>query len=262
MKFQLPDELRTVTVTRYITPLREGGSLPALAEADDDFKYVLKFRGAGHGVKALISEFLGGQIAKFLGLPIPELVFAELHEAFGKTEADEEIQDLLVFSKGLNLGLHYLQGALTFEAATNKCDSYLASQIVWFDAFITNVDRTFRNTNLLIWHKEIWLIDNGASFYFHHSWDNWETAAKTPFAFIKDHVLLPYATELDPVHEEYTNALNPDILKEIVAQIPLDWLQWEGSGLTPDQIKDVYTQFLCIRLEHATTFLEQAKNAR
>ncbi len=262
MVHTLPNELRTVTVTRYITPLREGGSLPALAEADDDFKYVIKFRGAGHGVKGVISEFLGGQIAKYLGLPIPELVFAELHEAFGKTEADEEIQDLLVFSKGLNLGLHYLQGALTFEAAVNTCDSYLASKIVWFDAFITNVDRTFRNTNLLIWHKEIWLIDNGASFYFHHSWDNWEQSAKTNFPFIKDHVLLPFASELDRVHKEYTQILSPEILRGIVNQIPDTWLQWDGSELTPDEIREVYTQFLCIRLANATNFLEFAKNAR
>lgn len=259
---QLPETLRTVTATRYITPLREGGSLPALAEANDDFKYVVKFRGAGHGVKALISEFLGGQIAKYLGLPIPELVFIELDEAFGKTEADEEIQDLLIFSKGLNLGLHYLQGALTFEAALNECDPYLASQIVWLDAFITNVDRSFRNTNLLIWHKEIWLIDNGAAFYFHHSWDNWEQSAKTPFPLIKDHVLLPFATQLDKVHQEFTALLTPEVINGIVEQIPEDWLIWKDNDLTPSEIKAVYAQFMCIRLEHSNNFLEQAKNAR
>lgn len=175
-------DLRTVTVMRYITPLREGGSLPALAEADDDFKYVVKFRGAGHGVKALIAEYLGGQIARFLGLPVPEMVFINLDEAFGRTEGDEEIQDLLKFSEGLNFGLHYLSGALTYDAIVNDCDVLLASKIVWLDAFITNVDRTFKNTNLLIWKKEIWLIDHGASFYFHHSWDNWEQTAKTPFS--------------------------------------------------------------------------------
>ena len=194
--------LRTVNVTRYITPLREGGSLPALAEADDDFKYVLKFRGAGHGVKALIAEFLGGQIARYLGLPVPELVFANLDEAFGRTEADEEIQDLLQFSQGLNLGLHYLSGAITYDAATNDCDATLASKIVWLDAFITNVDRTFKNTNLLIWKKELWLIDHGAAFYFHHSWDNWQANAISPFALIKDHVLLPKASKLEEVRKE------------------------------------------------------------
>lgn len=254
--------LRTVNVTRYITPLREGGSLPALAEADDDFKYVLKFRGAGHGVKALIAEFLGGQIAKILGLPVPELVFSNLDEAFGRTEADEEIQDLLKFSQGLNLGLHFLSGALTYDAAANDCDALLASKIVWLDAFITNVDRTFKNTNLLLWKKELWLIDHGASFYFHHSWTNWETTAKTPFALIKDHVLLPKATQLEAAHVFCTKTLNSAILKEIVNQIPDEWLEWEDQSMSPETIKEVYFQFLTIRLQHAELFLKQAQDAR
>ncbi len=255
-------DLRTVNVIRYITPLREGGSLPALAEADDDFKYVLKFRGAGHGVKALIAEYLGGQIAGYLGLPVPELVFATLDEAFGRTEADEEIQDLLKFSQGLNLGLHYLSGALTYDAAVNDCDALLASKIVWLDAFITNVDRTFKNTNLLIWKKEIWLIDHGASFYFHHSWTNWEQSTLTPFALIKDHVLLPKADKLEEAHTEFTNKLNDSILKNIVDRIPEDWLQWEDNELTPEEIKSVYFQFLSIRLKNASIFLKQAQDAR
>ncbi len=254
--------LRTVNVTRYITPLREGGSLPALAEADDDFKYVLKFRGAGHGVKALIAEFLGGQIAKYLGLPIPELVFANLDEAFGRTEADEEIQDLLQFSQGLNLGLHYLSGSITYDAAANDCNELLASKIVWLDAFITNVDRTYRNTNLLIWKKELWLIDHGAAFYFHHSWDNWKTNAVSPFALIKDHVLLSKASKLEEAHLEYTTKLNDTILKEIVNQIPEDWLQWEDGAITPEEIKEIYFQFLSIRLKNAELYLKQAQDAR
>lgn len=255
-------DLRTVNVIRYITPLREGGSLPALAEADDDFKYVLKFRGAGHGVKALIAEFLGGQIAKQLGLPIPELVFAHLDEAFGRTEADEEIQDLLKFSQGLNLGLHYLSGAITFDAAANDCEALLASKIVWLDAFITNVDRTFKNTNLLIWKKELWLIDHGASFYFHHSWINWEKTALTPFTLIKDHVLLPKASKLEEAHSQYSNLLNDAILKEIVNQIPEDWLQWEDQSISPEEIKNIYFQFLSLRLKNAEIFLKQAQDAR
>jgi len=254
--------LRTVNVTRYITPLREGGSLPALAEADDDFKYVLKFRGAGHGVKALIAEFLGGQIAKILGLPVPELVFAQLDEAFGRTEADEEIQDLLKFSQGLNLGLHYLSGAITYDAAANDCEALLASKIVWLDAFITNVDRTFKNTNLLIWKKELWLIDHGASFYFHHSWINWEKTAVTPFALIKDHVLLPKASKLEEAHQQCISALNDSTLNEIVNQIPEDWLQWEDQAITADEIKAIYFQFLSLRLQNAEIFLKQAQDAR
>nr|WP_317631485.1 HipA family kinase [uncultured Flavobacterium sp.] len=254
--------LRTVTVMRYITPLREGGSLPALAEADDDFKYVLKFRGAGHGIKALIAELLGGLIAKELGLPVPELVFANLDEQFGRTEADEEIQDLLVFSKGLNLALHYLQGSFTFDFATNDSDALLASKIVWLDAYITNVDRTFRNTNLLIWNKEIWLIDHGASFYFHHSWSNWEQAAKTPFALIKDHVLISKASKLDQVHEEFTQKLTPNVLQKIVNTIPTEWLVWEGSEQSPEEIREIYYKFLTLRLANADVFLKQAQNAR
>lgn len=256
------NNLRTVNVTRYITPLREGGSLPALAEADDDFKYVLKFRGAGHGVKALIAEFLGGQIARFLGLPVPELVFAHLDEAFGRTEGDEEIQDLLQGSQGLNLGLHFLSGALTYDAAVNDCDALLSSKIVWLDAYITNVDRTFKNTNLLIWKKELWLIDHGAAFYFHHSWDNWKTTALTPFALIKDHVLLPKATRLEEVNVEFTTKLNDSIIREIVNQIPEDWLLWEDQAITPTEIKEVYFQFLSIRLANANVFLKQAQDVR
>ncbi|MNQ41147.1 hypothetical protein D3C85_548160 [compost metagenome] len=255
-------DLRTVNVTRYITPLREGGSLPALAEADDDFKYVLKFRGAGHGVKALIAELVGGQIAKALKLQLPELVFANLDEAFGRTEGDEEIQDLLQGSQGLNLALHFLSGAITFDPAVTTVDAKLASQIVWLDAYITNVDRTFRNTNMLIWHKELWLIDHGACLYFHHSWHNWEQHAKSPFALIKDHVLLPQASILKEVDAEFKAILTPEILEEIVNTIPLDWLQWEDADETPEGLRNVYLQFLKTRLENSEIFVNQAQNAR
>lgn len=255
-------DLRTVNVTRYITPLREGGSLPALAEADDDFKYVLKFKGAGHGVKALIAELVGGQIAKALKLQLPELVFANLDEAFGRTEADEEIQDLLQGSQGLNLALHFLSGAITFDPVVTTVDDKLASQIVWLDAYITNVDRTFKNTNMLIWHKELWLIDHGACLYFHHSWNNWEQHAKSPFALIKDHVLLPQASLLKEVDAEFKALLTPEILEEIVNTIPLEWLQWEDTDETPEALRNVYLQFLQTRLNHSEIFVNQAKNAR
>jgi len=163
----------------------KGGSLPALAEADDGFKYVVKFRGSGHGAKALISELIGGMIAKLLKLRVPELVFVELDEAFGQTEGDEEIQDLLQASRGLNLGLHFLSGALAYDPVTTKVDGLLASQIVWMDAFLTNVDRTVKNTNMLMWHKELWLIDHGSTLYFHHTWTNWDVQALSPFPLIK-----------------------------------------------------------------------------
>ncbi|MBS7233051.1 aminotransferase class I and II [Flavobacterium psychroterrae] len=255
-------DLRTVNVTRYITPLREGGSLPALAEADDDFKYVLKFKGAGHGIKALIAELVGGQIAKALKLQLPELVFANLDEAFGRSEGDEEIQDLLQGSQGLNLALHFLSGAITFDPVVTTVDAKLASQIVWLDAYITNVDRTFRNTNMLIWHKELWLIDHGACLYFHHSWNNWEQHAKSPFALIKDHVLLPQASLLKEVDAEYKALLTPEMLEDIVNTIPQEWLQWEDTDETPEALRNVYLQFLQTRLNNSEIFVNQAYNAR
>jgi hypothetical protein len=255
-------ELRTVNVTRYISPLREGGSLPALAEADDDFKYVLKFRGAGHGVKALIAELIGGEIARVLNLKMPELVFANLDEAFGRTEGDEEIQDLLQGSQGLNLALHFLSGAITFDPVVTKLPAELASKIVWLDAFITNVDRTFRNTNMLIWHKELWLIDHGASLYFHHSWNTWETHAKSPFALIKDHVLLPQASELAATDLVFRKLLTKEILQDIVNYIPEDWLHWEDTKQTPDEIRAIYFQFLWTRLNYSEIFINEAQNAR
>ncbi|WP_079719301.1 HipA family kinase [Salegentibacter holothuriorum] len=255
-------ELRTVTVTRYITPLREGGSLPALTEADDDFKYVLKFKGAGHGVKALIAELLGSEIARALGFKVPELVYANLDEAFGRTEGDEEIQDLLQASKGLNLALHFLSGAINFDPVVTEVDEFEASKIVWLDAFITNVDRTYRNTNMLMWHKELWLIDHGASFYFHHSWTNVEEKAKTPFTFIKDHVLLPRASRMKEANEYAKKLITPEKIKEIVSLIPSEWLQWEDTDETEEEIKEVYSQFLTTRLSHSEIFIKEAENAR
>jgi len=255
-------QLRTVQVTRYVTPLREGGSLPAIVEADDGFLYVLKFRGAGQGVKALISELLAGEIARTLGLRIPELVFAHLDVAFGRSEADEEIQDLLRFSEGLNLGLHYLSGAITFDALVNTVDAKLASQIVWLDCLITNVDRTPRNTNMLIWHKELWLIDHGAAFYFHHSQHNPEEQARRPFVQIKDHVLLPQATELDLVDTEFHQILSTDRIQAIVALIPDDWLRGDAPDASVEENRQVYTQFLTTRIAHTAVFIKEAQNAR
>ena len=255
-------ELRTVNVTRYITPLREGGSLPALAEADDDFKYVLKFRGAGHGVKALIAELLGGEIARTLGLKVPEIVFANLDEAFGRSEGDEEIQDLLKGSRGLNLGLHFLSGALTFDPVVTQVDENLASKIVWFDAFTTNIDRTVKNTNMLMWHKELWLIDHGATFYFHHAWDNWEKAAISSFSYIKDHVLLPQASSVEAINDEMAALLSDEKLREITDFIPADWLNWEGAEMDSEEIRKVYYQFLVMRRNHSNNFVKQIHDAR
>ena len=255
-------ELRTVNVTRYITPLREGGSLPALAEADDDFKYVLKFRGAGHGVKALIADFLGGEIARTLGLKVPELVFANLDEAFGRSEGDEEIQDLLKNSRGLNLGLHFLSGALTFDPVVTQVDEELASKIVWLDAYTTNIDRTVKNTNMLLWNKEVWLIDHGATFYFHHSWENWEKQSLSPFPYIKDHVLLSKASLIEGIDKKMVDMLPNTKLREITDLIPDDWLIWEGSEMTPKAIREVYYQFLVNRKNNSINFVKQIQHAR
>ena len=255
-------ELRQVNVTRYITPLREGGSLPAVADADDGFKYVVKFRGAGHGPKALIAELLGCELGRYLGFKVPEVVFAELDEAFGRTEGDEEIQDLLKFSQGLNIGLHFLSGAINFDPAVTQVDAQLASEIVWFDAFMTNIDRTFRNTNMLMWHRELWLIDHGATLYFHHSFTNWEQSAATPFAMIKDHVLLPQASQLDEANTKFKALLTDEVLQHVVNLIPDAWLDWEGYEERPDTLRQVYFQFLSTRLTHADLFTKTAKDAR
>lgn len=255
-------ELRTVTVERYLQPLREGGSLPALADADDDFKYVLKFKGAGHGPRMLISELLGGEIARKLGFKLPELVFALLGKEFGQTEADEEIQDLLKFSEGTNLALHFLSGSINYDPAVMPIDEELSSQIVWLDAFITNVDRTYRNTNMLMWNKELWLIDHGAAYYFHHTWDNWETAAKTKFPQIKDHVLLKNATKLEEVDAQFKALITDDFIDKLVNLIPDEWLETEVYKMTEDQMRDVYKSFIKIRRDHSINFINEANDAR
>lgn len=255
-------KLRTVNVTRYVTPLREGGSMPALVGADDDFLYVLKFRGAGQGAKALIAELIGGEVARALGFKIPELVFANLDKTFGRSEPDEEIQDLLRASEGLNLALHYLSGAITFDPLAEKVDSLLASQIVWLDALITNVDRTPRNTNMLLWKRELWLIDHGAALYFHHSWHNWEEQAAKPFAKIKDHVLLPFASDLKKVDEEFRSVLTEDFIHSIVDLIPESWLLLDSPFESVEEHRRVYVQYLNTRISNSENFVNEAINAR
>jgi hypothetical protein len=260
--------LRSVQVTRYVTPLREGGSLPAIAEADDGFLYVLKFRGAGQGVKALVAELIGGELARLLGLRVPEIVLASLDVAFGRTEPDEEIQDLLKASVGLNLGLHYLSGSITFDPVVNRVDALLASQIVWLDCLLTNVDRTARNTNMLVWNKELWLIDHGASLYFHHSWGSgsWVSEqASRPFVAVKDHVLLPWASRLPEVDAAFRDILTPEWTDAIVDLIPDEWLEnYPGAAATEDPaaIRKVYKEFLATRVASSSVFLKAAEDAR
>ena len=255
-------EIRREQLTRYIAPLREGGSLPALAEAADDIKYVVKFRGAGHGVKALIAEFIGSEVARALGFRVPEVVFLEIDENFGRTEGDEEIQDLLKSSRGLNLGLHFLSGAMTLNPCVNSIDADTASRLVWLDAFITNVDRTVRNTNMLVWNRELWLIDHGAAFVFHHSWGDPVKAAMSPFAYIKDHALLSRATKLPDADKAMRQKITPRTLCRIVDAVPDDWLQWENTDLTPCAIRDVYKTFLTTRLANSEIFVNAAIEAQ
>jgi hypothetical protein len=256
----LQESIRQVRVTRYITPLREGGSLPAIAEADDQFLYVLKFRGAGQGPKSLIAELIGGEIARALHLRVPEIVFAWLDAAFGRTEPDEEIQDLLKASVGLNLGLHYLSGAISFDPLVTPVDEEMASAIVWLDCFLMNVDRTSNNTNMLIWNKELWLIDHGASLYFHYSPENWEQKAESPFAQVKNHVLLPYASRLQEADERFQSILSSDKLKQIVDLIPDEWLLDEKQSA--GEARDIYFRFLRIRLAASEIFKKEAQHAR
>jgi hypothetical protein len=254
--------LRTVNVTRYITPLREGGSLPAVVEADDGFLYVLKFRGAGQGVKALVAELIGGELARTLGFKVPEMVFAQVDPAFGRTEPDEEIQDLLKASAGLNLALHYLSGAITFDPTVTKIDALLASQIVWLDCLITNVDRTARNTNMLMWYKELWLIDHGAALYFHHAWDNWQEQSTRPFMPVKDHVLLPWASELEQVDAAFRAVLTAEKINALVAMVPNEWLNTDAFQQTADHTRQVYAQFLQNRIASSSIFVKEAQYAR
>jgi hypothetical protein len=254
--------LRTVIATRYVTPLREGGSLPAIVEADDDGMYVLKFRGAGQGPKALIAELVAGEIARAAGLPVPEIVFVELDPELARTEPDPEIQFLIRASAGLNLALDYLPGAVTFDPVAETPDAELASAIVWFDAYVTNVDRTPRNTNMLMWHRRLWLIDHGAALYFHHTWHNYRERSRDPFSLIKDHVLLPFASSLQEVDAKMTGRITPNITDSIVKLIPDAWMLGDSSLGGSNPYKAAYMEYLLSRLEPPHVFLEEAIRAR
>lgn len=255
-------ELRRENLSRYILPLREGGSLPALGEADDGFRYVVKMRGAGHGKKALIAELIGGLVTKAFKMKVPELVLLEIDSAFGITEPDEEVQELLRKSEGLNLGLHFLDGAATFDPSVNRVDSLTASKIVWLDAFLTNVDRTRLNPNMMIWNNELWLIDHGASLYFHHSWKNPELSALDPFPFIKNHVLLPFAGNLAEADKLMRQAITPRTLKKITDLIPEEWLIEEDEEISPEERREAYRKFLTDRLANSKVFVDEAIKQR
>jgi len=254
--------MRTVNTTRYVTPLREGGSLPAIIEADDDGMYVLKFRGAGQGTKALIAEVIAGELARAAGLLVPELVFVNLDPEIAKTEPDPEIQDLIKASGGLNLGLDYLPGSVMFDPVADKPDAELASRIVWFDAYITNVDRTPRNANMLMWHHRLWLIDHGAALYFHHAWTDMDQRSKDPFTRIKEHILLPIANALEKVDQEMPATITEEMIRGVVELIPEDWMKDNSPFSTTAENRRAYVDYLTRRLEAPRNFVEEAIRAR
>jgi len=258
--------MRTIIATSYVTPLREGGSLPAIVEGDDDGTYVLKFRGAGQGARALIAELIAGELARALELPVPEIVLVQLDGRMAKTEPDPEIQDLLRASEGLNLALDYLPGSIGFDPLIDRPlvgKARLASAIVWFDALVTNVDRTPRNTNLLVWHDNVWMIDHGAALYFHHAWDeDFLQRAQTPFAAIKDHVLLRWASELAAVDEQLSAMLTPEVIERVLAMIPDDWLGDAPLFASANEHRAGYRDWFLRRLEGPRVWVEEAARAR
>ncbi|WP_027081131.1 HipA family kinase [Luteimonas mephitis] len=253
--------MRTVAATRYVTPLREGGSLPAVVEADDDGMYVMKFRGAGQGAKALVAEVIAGELARLLGLPIPEIVLLDLDPDLARTEPDPEIQDLIRASGGLNVGLDYLPGAINFDPLVEQPDALLASSIVWFDAFTSNVDRTARNTNLLMWHRKLHLIDHGAALYFHHDWASAAQAAASPFTHIAQHVLLPLASRLREADAALSTRIGDDDIERIVALVPDAWLAGEPAFADAGAHRRAYVEHFCARLRQREAFLGEALRA-
>jgi hypothetical protein len=254
--------MRTVNAARYVTPLREGGSLPAIIEADDDGMYVLKFRGAGQGAKALIAELIVGELARAAGFLVPELVFVNLDPEIAKTEPDPEIQDLIRASGGLNLALDYLPGSVMFDPVADQPDSELASRIVWLDSYVTNVDRTPRNANMLMWHRRLWLIDHGAALYFHHSWTDMDRRTKDPFALIKEHILLPFAGSIETVDQIMSAAMTEDVIKGVVDLVPEEWLKDHAPFSTAQENRQAYVDYLTRRLAEPRTFVEEAIRAR
>jgi hypothetical protein len=246
--------VRTVRAIQYLTPLREGGSVPAVIAADDDGMYVLKFRGAAQGPRALVAEVICGELARTLGLPLPQTVLVELDPVLSKSEPDVEIQAVLAKSGGTNFGIDYLPGALNWEPALGKkLDRALAAKIVWFDAFVENVDRTVRNPNLLSWHKQLYLIDHGAALYWQHNWTDHLARANAPFAMVKQHVLLPFADDVRAADAALAPLVTDDAIKSAVDAVPAEWLV--------DVDRDGYAEHLRARAA-GRAFVEEAARAQ
>ena len=254
--------LRTVTATRYVLPLREGGSLPAIVEADDLGIYVAKFRGAGQGASALIAELVAGEIGRALGLAVPEIVFLEMDAALGRNEPDYEIRQLLKASVGRNLALDYLPGSTMFDpAARDTVPAAEASLAVWFDAFTQNVDRTARNANLLVWHRKLYLIDHGAALYFHHNWETMPRKIESPFPEITHHILLPWASQIEDAASQAHTQLTPEVFAGILEQVPAEWLAFDPQEPSVEQKRAAYVDFFTRRLAASRIFEEEAMRA-
>lgn len=251
--------LREVTATRYVTPFREGGSMPGLVEADDLGMYVVKFRGAGQGVKVLVAEIVVGELARRLGFRIPEIVLVHLDPELARAEPDQEVQELLRASGGLNLGLDYLPGSFDFNPVVRDPGTELATELLWFDALVLNVDRSWRNPNMLLWHRQPWLIDHGAALYFHYSWSPERPATKDYRFDASDHAMLPKAGSVSEVDAEMAAKITPELLDEVLALVPDEWL--EGD---PAELRQRYKDFFTHRLAHRgwVDSLEAARAAR
>jgi hypothetical protein len=254
--------LRTVEITRYVTPLREGSSLPALVEADDGREYVIKFRGAGHGAKALIAEIIGGEIGRALGLPVPELVLAVLPEEIARGESHDEIRDLLGWSIGLNVGMGFVPNALAADLARPPLEGPdWAADVVWFDDLIVNPDRTPRNANLVVHDGRTWLIDHGSSLYVHHAWTDPDAHARRPFELIRDHVLLPFASSIADADRRLAERMDRATIDAIVDAVPEAWLNDQRFGGPADE-RDAYRRYLAVRLEARPTWVAEADRRR
>jgi hypothetical protein len=258
--------MRTVIATRYVTPLREGGSLPGLVETDDDGLYVVKFRGAGQGPRALVAEWLAGELARVIGLTVPDLVAVEVDPALGDAEPDGEIHDLVRASGGINLGMDFLPGALAFNpaaaTASDIIDSIFAADLIWLDALVTNPDRSARNPNLLVWHGRPWLIDHGAALYVHHTWRDPDEHARRPFERIADHVLLPYAGSILEADDRHAARIDADLLVRLVRALPDAWLPDDPLIGDADAQRRAYVRYLTLRLAGPRAFVEEAERAR
>lgn len=255
--------MRTLRAIEYIEPLWEGTSLPAVMRADDDALYAVKFVGAGQGKKALVAELICGELARSLGFRVPEIALVELDPSIAQTEPDQEIQQLLHASAGLNFGMAFLAHATRFNPlAPPEPTPTFASRLVWFDAFVTNVDRTPRNVNLLVKGGQLWLIDHGACLYFHHRWRDHLQQGETRFPQVRDHVLLPWADDLRAVDDAMHAALERPLFERIVAQIPVPWLEWEGEAQSPEWYRQAYVDYFLHRLSISGRFVEEAEDAR